>query len=529
MLIFVQFKDDNVDGTCARGNTDWPSTSTRPNFADHILSPTPTPPFADSSLTEYFYAQSLGNFTLYGDAFSYVTKLNESDYRRPDSNLERNEFDRGKLTKEILDHFNPVIDYSEYDANGDGYLDHAFIVIRLLTKLTIFYQNSTSGISNLDFQYKGDAYDGVYIDNNRSGSYNKYGRVNPHRGLVGLLAHEFGHDIWNGRRYFGNHLPVISGNLVPHEAPPSFKPSRRFSKASTYADQMYGYAHMTGLGSGSKSATGSYFSAFERALINLDPSEDASKRWIDCDEMVDGRTYALRDLFATGECQRIVLDGPSPVDELYISNLQRASYFGTLVTVQSQIDNNCPGCNTLETGQPTTGLAVERTRRNATLPFNARRDLIPGDNGLDVLPSCQRVIGNGPTMEEHYGGDLWRPEERRQLSPWTRPNIYGYTFGADVPRDMYAVGYHVLDDFRYGAGPVSNRPIQFDYHRDATALDTFYVREDSWMDAASDGLVFTGTVVVTDGATLHIEDGVNVTFEGGLVAEPGAKIVRGAP
>ncbi len=530
LVFFVQFRDDDVDGICSRGNEEWRSTTTRPTFADHLLAPTPTPPFADSSLTAFYYTQSRGNFTLYGDVFSYVTKLDEADYRRPDANPDRNELDRGKLAKEIFDYFNPIIDYSDYDANDDGYLDHAFFVLRLLSNLTIYYQGSTSGISDIGFEHKGSDYDGVYIHSGYSGSFNKYGRVNPQRGLVGLLAHEFGHDLWNSRGYIANHLPALSGNAVPYIAPPGFEPTARYRDASAYADRMVGYAHMVGAGSGTEKVTGGYLSAFERALVNL--TENPDKRWIECDEMADGQTYELGDLFTEGDCRRIVLGGPDPVDELYVSNLQRASYFSKLDTVQSQISDACPGCHLLESGQPTTGLLVERTQRrfDTTLPlrYSSKRDIVPGDNALGGVGSCQGIIGVGSTREEHFAGDLWRPEERHQLSPWTRPNVYGYTFGADVPPAIRASGHHVLDDFRYAPGPASNRPIRFDYHRDALALDTFYVRDDSWMDAASDGLAFDGTVVVTAGATLYIGDGVDVTFEGGLIVEPGAQVVRGA-
>jgi len=266
-------------------------------------------------------------------------------------------------------------------------------------------------------------------------------------------------------------------------------------------------------------------SAFERFIANIDGTPGNS--WSDCDEMVDGQSYELDGLYATGDCQRIVLDDAGRVHELFVSNLQRDSYFTEPRTSRSIIDSPCPGCSVLEGGGPTTGILVERTSRNASAPYSSQRDIVPGDNGIDWLDSCELPVDTAPSFADIYEGDLWKPELRKQMSPWTRPNIYGYTFGDDVPSAQIASGWHVLDDFRYGAGVPDNRPIAFDYYEDATALSTFYVRDDSWMDMASDGIAFSGTVVVADGATLDIAAGVTVTFNGDLVVESGATLATG--
>src|SRR5690606_17253410 len=138
LVIYVQFLDDDYDNSCTRGWTEWPSGTPLPAAASYILSSSHTPPFPDSSLTAFFYEQSNENFTIYGDVVGYTTAYEECHYVRvndicyDDDTGEWGRLDYGRVAEEAFDslHARGSVDFSNYDENNDGYLDHAFIVLR---------------------------------------------------------------------------------------------------------------------------------------------------------------------------------------------------------------------------------------------------------------------------------------------------------------------------------------------------------------------------------------------------------------
>ena len=148
LVVFVMFRDDDEPSHADLNYRDWPlfdDPGTLPAFAPHLLAPTPTPPFPDSSLTQYFYQQSLGRFVLYGDVYDsvMVSLQPEAAYHAPNGGY-------GHLTAEILDRIDAQgFDFSRYDHNGDGQLDYLFLTIRRDSKRddkTFTY----TGISCLD-------------------------------------------------------------------------------------------------------------------------------------------------------------------------------------------------------------------------------------------------------------------------------------------------------------------------------------------------------------------------------------------
>jgi hypothetical protein len=514
MMLFVRFRDDRTTNACALGLQEWPYEAPLPRLADYVLAAEPTPPFPDSSLTEFFYRQSHGVFTLYGDVFGYVTARDETAYRRGQTNR----IDLGMLTRELVDHFSRRIDFSQYDENGDGFVDHIFVIIRNFNHLILYQNPHVGGVASLgaDFTREDDvrALGGVRIAANRSGSVNRYQVVDVTRDNVLLLAHEFGHHLFNANGYFPSHLNPIHGNRVPFHPPPD--------RDHDFADRMVSYSLMQGEGTASVAGWRLHLSAAERSYINAD-NPDPATHWIDCPTPQHGQTVALRDLYTTGDCVRLQFESDPQVTELFLQHIDDSAFINAPRFNRSGIDVACPGCRLVEGGTPVTGLLVELSRRNAEKPFRAVRDVLPADNALHRHSGCDLAVDIGRRVAETFADDFWRPNNRRQLTPWTRPNVYGYTFGADVPAHYHQSGWHVFDDLRYSGSGRS--AIAFDYYRTPFELDTFVVRADSWMDAASDGIAFAGHVRVDPGARLAIEDGITVRFDGGLTVEEGATVV----
>ncbi len=65
------------------------------------------------SVTAYLDRSSYGRFNMTGDVLTYTANGPISDYND----------DKVKLVEEVLDYYNTTIDFNEYDADGDGYID----------------------------------------------------------------------------------------------------------------------------------------------------------------------------------------------------------------------------------------------------------------------------------------------------------------------------------------------------------------------------------------------------------------------
>ena len=272
----------------------------------------------------------------------------------------------------------------------------------------------------------------------------------------------------------------------------------------------------------------SLISASERALVTLYQNNNpiaSSEDWISCINLLDGTTYQVRDLHTSGDCFRLGLASGAQVDEIYISNIQRKQYFAELLNPVVRVSPDCSDCTPIEWGLATTGLMIERVRRTSDLDdLDARRDIMPADNGIEGWGEYEIKVDRGRTAAEIWDGDLWRPGVDRQLTPWTRPNIYGYTFEDDVlAAGLYAsAGRPAIDNIRPGV--VDPTKIRFNFHGAFHTLASIPIRKDSWMGPVNNTLTFN-EIKVESGATLTIESGADLTFTGDLIAQGGATIV----
>ena len=405
LIVFTQFKNDNYPGDPAVNYREWPLSANKnelPSFASALLSPSSSPPYPDSSLTAYFYEQSLGNFILYGEAYDSVliTSKDESNYHKPNGGY-------GDLTKELLDKIDSYgFDFSKFDHNRDGYIDYVFVALRGDSKRDskVF---AWTGASCLDGRCTGSIlldggpkenpmYDGKMLDWNKSGSYIMHrtpGNVSPFHYYIRLMAHEIGHDLWSNHFI---HIPDNRTNDVP------FKHNR-----GRFRDCL-GYVLMAGAGGAWDCGGSETISAYERDLLG----------WIDCTTLTSSvQSAQIGDLYSTSSCYTIELSQPSK--RLYVSNLQHISYFDQQRTAGDR--------EQFQIGLRTNGVLIHLVNKRGV-------DVLPADNDLGL--SSTHAI---------YKGDLFGPESSIQITPWTRPNSNGYTFYPEnIQPDWIA-----LDNFRF--------------------------------------------------------------------------------
>ena len=474
LVVFVMFRDDDTPDDAGVNYRDWPlfdDPATLPHFAPHLLAPTPTPPFPDSSLTQYFYQQSLGRFVLYGDVYDsvMVSLRPEAAYHAPNGGY-------GFLTAEILDRLDAQgVDFSRYDHNEDGLLDYLFLTIRRDSKRddkTFVY----TGISCLDALCGGGitagrprerlAYDGVRVDWRSSGSiimHRTPGNIIPLVYHVRLMAHELGHDLWAA---FFNHIPGLLDNDVPLQ-------SNRGRATNTI-----GYALMAGAGGAWDARGDETISAFERDLLG----------WIDCPVLTTTQEdVRLADLYTASDCKKIILDDGRT---LYLTNRQRLGVF----------DRRRRGGRD---GQFEMGL-LRTTGLLVMLADGVRLDVLPADNSLDLSPT-----------DAPYTGDFFSPATATQLTPWTRPNTYGFT---SYPPG-FTPGWQALDQIRYSGS--RDGEMAFDYAEDFRQRPV--IREESWIGEETLNYAFEAPLVVTDTSTLHVETTLSITKK--LRVEPEATVI----
>jgi hypothetical protein len=512
LLVFVRFEDDAHADACTRGFREWPPEADLPASARHVLAPSPEPPFPDSSLTAFFYAQSRGHLVVYGDAVGYRAGP-AARYAAPSGAL-----DKARLSREVLDHLSRTLPLAEYDAIGDGFLDQVLVVVR--NPMGLLHVPGIPRAQGHATLGAGGRIGEVSVHPVRGGVYQWYQPITPLRDNVLMLAHELGHHLFNRHGLFGNHLDPVAGNAVPYHPPAGAAPDDH-----ARADRVAGYGLMTD-GQGPNATGFVQMSAFERHLAGL---AGPSRQWIECRPPAPGPN-ALRDVYRTGDCVRIPLDtlpsgsgGRAEVSALYLSHVARSSPFTAVRSDRTTIGEECPGCHAIDRSFPATGLLVELGRHRTARPFQARRDVVPADNRLSHHPPCELPFDRGAALAETHADDLWGPRHG-QLSPWTRPNVYGYTFARDVPSGHLARGWPVLDSLRYGP----EGTLAFDYYPDPFALDTFTVRRDSWAGPETSGRAFRGVLRVAPGVTLTLEEGVALEARGGLVVEAGATLALAA-
>ena len=477
LIVFAKFKDDNYPGDPAVFHREWPlfdNPGQLPLNAPSILSPDPRPPYPDSSLTAYFYDQSLGNFIIYGHAYDsvLVTAHNESNYHKPYGGY-------GDLTMELLDRIDSYgFDFSNYDHNRDGYIDYIFVVLRGDSKRDrkVF---AWTGASCLDGRCTGTTlldggrkenpvYDGKILDWNRSGSYIMHrtpGNVSAFHYYIRLMAHEIGHDLW--AQHFV-HIPDNRKNDVPAQ-----------HNRGRFRDCV-GYVLMAGAGGAWDCGGSETISAYERDLLG----------WIDCLPLTDSSVNnSIRDLYTTSECFTIELSQPQT--KLYLSNLQHINFFDQ----QRDVGNE----GQFQIGLRTSGLLIHLVRGRGV-------DVIPADNTLALS-----------TTHDAYHGDLFGPGSSEQITPWTRPNSNGYT----MYPENYQPDWIAIDNIK--EAEKSNKALAFDFYTDFRLSPV--IREDSWMGQETSGYVFENSIRVVDMSTLHIASNIGVSRN--LIIETGSTVTIG--
>lgn len=486
IVAFVRFRDDDelAGGCLTRAKREWNDLNSLPAIAHDILARSPEPPFTDSSLTAYFYQQSRKRFLIDGQTYPrlLVTEREESAYGRGSSGV----LDRGAVTQEVLRRMDddPSFDLGDFDADEDGRIDYLFIVLRRLNHLELV-SGGAPAVAHLGYTSPlaelGSAKD---IGSPVAGSYVIYrsaGIIIPHLDLIRLMAHEFGHYLWRGPELSGGHIQYIGGDFgVPANG------ARRL-----------GYALMVGRLSLNREQDvidtrgDMVISAFERDVLG--------EGWIDCPVLSSSRTVALGDLYSTSDCRRIIVPGRSATRTLYITNRQRIGYFDRL---------QFNPCQSSYHGLMTTGLLVQ-------IREGRRLAVAAADNTLELSVDTSA-----------YTGDLFGPAYKTQLTPWTRPNISGYS---KYPSDFVIEpgSWQGLDNIR-SSGP--DGEVSFEYVADVRARPI--IREDSWMGAETSGTRFRADIVVKQRAELTISAGTVIRLVQGadlIVEEAGTlKIESGA-
>ncbi len=493
LIAFVKFLDDTTPGNAQVSFRGWPlyrNPTQLPASASYLLSKSPHPPHVDSTLTAYFYEQSNGKLVVFGDVHdrAIVSSRPESAYHRPDGGY-------ADLTYDVVRQLDAAgVDFSDYDYDRDGVLDHLFMIIRRDSEKDAG-RIPWTGASCLDARCGNGApagkrrppmtVDDTLIDWNLSGSviFNRTpGNVAPHYWLVRMMAHEYGHDLW--RQHFV-HIPAITNNDVPEQS--SFR----------RATNTLGYVLMAGAGGGYDARGDETISAFERDLLG----------WIDCRQLSTSEPNVIvRDLYTSADCFRIETANRKRPSLLYVTNRQRIGPFDRYRKSGVQ--------NQFEIGLlRTTGLLVGLAHGN-------RYEVVPADNNLELS-----------TRNRDYDGDLFQPGS--QLTPWTRPSINGFT-RYPAGSDPY---WHAIDNIR--DHPADSQVMVFDYVQDFR--EGLVVRQNSWMGPESAGtelsgrgrlaggrlivdtdIEVTGRLTIEEGATLEISRNGSVQIESG-----GTLLVRG--
>ena len=462
LVVFFRFAGDDADQGCTPRARQWSNPDELPEIADYVLASTPDPPFVDSSLTQYFYQQSNRRFILYGEVYPgvLVTDSAEAHYDlkgSPQSEATLNAL--SELTADLLDQIEERgFDFSRFDANDDGYIDHIFMVPRTMSA-PVWSGFSVLGNQRLPVLQ----YDGVKVAwgspggrSAASGSFSRYnwkGNVFPQLDLIRLMAHEFGHQLFHP--YFV-HLGAIGGKTgVPANSPGAV-----------------GYVLMAGSGGGIDARGDATISALERDILN--------DGWIECVPLRADSAYRLADLLTasptTTSCYKLIVPAGSDSRILYLSNRQRVGFFD-----RQKVDS---GCTDDEEGLKTTGLLVHaRDERN-------RVAVVAADGTLNLSIYGSTYDG------DQFGG------RASQLTPWTRPNVSVFTrYPAGFT--MLAGNWQAVDNIRS-----DGLDMLFDYRSDFRINPV--IRDSSWMGAETIGESLSGVVRVDSGAVLTLADDVTL-------------------
>ena len=451
LVVFVQFADDRVEGDPCLDHRLWKDTRRRdriPGYAEGLISNKDEGPFDPFSITHYFHEMSNGALTFYGDIFPRVihSDLPTSSYHRGKKS------GYGYLIKEVLEKIDGEVNFRDYDNNPcDGVIDQIIIVIRRDPAATF------TGVANLFGADKVAGrprdkleLDGVLLDWSSSGSiliHTRPGNVHPPSYMVRLLAHEYGHHLWNSNNLFRGHLAAIRNNKTPANG----------------SDRL-GYILMAGRGGGRDSGGDLLVSSYERDIIGWNEPSIADTSKVE--------RYTLGDYYSTGDVLKVPLHSSSSGNySLYLDNRQRVGPYDQYYRHEKR------SCASYELGYlRTTGLLATLVHESRGRP---RLDILAADDEMKLSNN------NGD-----YDGDLYGSASKKQLTPFTRPAL-------SVPSNKLV--WTAIDKIEDQEG----QKISFDLIPDFR--DRPIIREESWITADHDSLNLTETLLVTEGATLSLD------------------------
>ena len=540
LAVFVRFPDD--DGASA----EWPNrdASGRP------ISPRQLPPFGvglfesdpervraetltlgDSSLSAYFYWQSRhgprGPHILTGDVWPrdrrgrpvvYVPRHGNAHYTDAvvDGRVQDTGVGYGALVTEILDALvaQPGFDIADYDVDADGVLDHLFVVVRRDLAMGGAGVLSLAGNQRTRGRFSTLAYASptgrTVRVREHSGSIVWIAEVPPRASLI----HEYGHDLFEM-----NHTRILESNDVPLNVPPEGQTGHaacRFSAmcGTNASPRRSNYDQVPSLGS------------YERIRMG----------WADVRTLRagDGRArdaapqaLTIGPLFTTGRVYEVPLADGSAADVLRLESRQRVGYFNRHPStfVPAPGGGAEPYYGTIWRDLAATGLLVTLSSGDPDGP--ARRylyDVVPPSNTHLVSKTRCSGVPEACTGYDRDRHMLYRPGVATQITPWTRPNVSGYT---RYP-DGRAPNWFAIDRIRYTGDADST--MAFDFVADVRRAPEIVIRDDSWMGAETSGTTFRQPVRVAPGATLTVEAPARVAFAGGLAVEEAGRFVceRGA-
>lgn len=125
------------------------------------------------SVTAYLQRSSYGRFNMTGDVFTYTANGPISDYNN----------NTVKLVEEVLDYFDSSIDFTEYDSDGDGFIDCSAYFVPGSADSDIWWPCS-GGFGDPSYTV-----DGVYVGNIMTGNSDP----SNHTDYVTTIIHEMGH------------------------------------------------------------------------------------------------------------------------------------------------------------------------------------------------------------------------------------------------------------------------------------------------------------------------------------------------
>ena len=530
LAVFVRFPDD--DGRMV----EWPDVDASgrpvsqrqlPPFGVGLFEADPdrvrasTLTLGDSSLSAYFYWQSRngprGPHILTGEVWPrdvrgrpvvYVAAHENAYYTdpvRPDGSVQNTGVGYGELTREIVDVLvaDTRFDIRDYDRDGDGVLDHLFLVVRRDIAFWGAGVQSLAGYQRTGGPFPRLRYptpDGGAVEVRAgSGSVVWIAEVPPRASL----AHEYGHDLFEM-----NHTRIIETNDVPLRVPPRGEKGHAACR----------YSAMCGVDA--SPGRSNY-----DAVPSLGSYEMVRMGWADVRRLEPGpggpTTHTVGPLFATGRVVEVPLAEGSGADVLRVENRQRLGYFDTYPStiVPDATGRPDPYYGTVYRDLAATGLLVTLAAGDPSGPAHQYRyDVLLPSGRHDI--GRTRCSGTSPGCAP-YDVDratMYRPGVATQVTPWTRPNVNGFTH---TPEGR-GVNWFAIDRIRFTGAADST--MAFDFVPDVRRADEVVIRDPSWMGAETDGLALPH-VRVEAGATLTVEAGVTVTFAGGLEVEPGGRFV----